>query len=546
MIFGGPSNTILRMDLFAEQRQAVLDRAKPLAVRMRPRTLDEFVGQAHFLGPGKLLRRLLDADRLASAIFYGPPGTGKTTLAEIIAHRTRAAFESTNAAAIGVKEVRDILRRARDRLADDQRTVLFLDEIHRFNRAQQDVLLGDVEDGVVILIGATTENPFFTVNAPLVSRSQIFQFELLCEDDIKTVIRRALADEARGLGKHNPTITDEALNFLATTSDGDARRALSAIEVAVLSQLKDANEPLAQRAGLSQAGLPAGGQPRTHRTSTKTTPSREDPQPPAEAGGSHDEPQASACAADQPPAPAGGYPIAASAIEITAGAPSPPGVGDGHPSSIQITLDIAQDSIQRKAIVYDGTGDEHYDAASALIKSMRGSDPDATVYWLARMLEAGEDPRFVARRIAICAAEDVGNADPMALVLANAAVQTTVFVGLPECQLPLAQAAIYIACAPKSNASAIAIWTAASDVKKGRTIPVPRHLRDTHYRGSKRLGHGDGYQYAHDHPDGIAAQDYLGVDKTYYVPTDRGHEKHMAAYLEKFKKLRSQDSPDNA
>ena len=402
------------MDLFAEKRKEALARAQPLAVRMRPTSLDEFAGQQHFLGPGKLLRRLLDADRLSSAIFYGPPGTGKTTLAGIIAARTQAAFESVNAAAIGVKEVREILQRARHLLEDDgRRTVLFLDEIHRFNRAQQDVLLGDVEDGIVILVGATTENPFFSVNSPLVSRSQIFQFESLTDDDLSQLMRRALADVDRGLGKYNATITDEALSFLARTSDGDARRALTALEVAVLSQQS-------------------------------------------------------------------------------------PGA-----TSSAVTLETAQDSIQRKAIVYDGTGDEHYDAASALIKSMRGSDPDATVYWLARMLEAGEDPRFLARRIAICAAEDVGNADPMALVLAHAAAQVTKFVGLPECQLPLAQAAIYIACAPKSNASAIAIWNAASDVKNNRTIPVPRHLRDTHYKSAGQLGHGEGYQYAHDAPGGI-------------------------------------------
>jgi putative ATPase len=443
------------MDLFARQRESALASVQPLAVRMRPRTLDEFLGQSHFLGPGRLLRRLLDADRLASAIFYGPPGTGKTTLAQIIAGHTRAAFESVNAAAIGVKEVREILARARSRLeSGGQRTVLFLDEIHRFNRAQQDVLLGDVEDGVVILIGATTENPFFSVNAPLVSRSQIFQFEPLSEADIRALMQRALADEERGLGRWRATITPEALDFLATTSDGDARRALTAIEVAVLSQ------------------APGG-----------TTP-----------------------------------PVA---------------------GPVAITLDTAQDSIQRKALVYDAAGDAHYDAASALIKSMRGSDPDATVYWLARMLEAGEDPRFIARRVAICAAEDVGNADPMALVLANAAAQVTIFVGLPECQLPLAQAAIYIACAPKSNASAMAIWTAGSDVRHGRTLPVPRHLRDAHYGGARRLGHGEGYQYAHDHPGGLVEQDYLGVDKTYYEPTDRGHERQMAEYLERFRRLRA-------
>ncbi|HEY3245691.1 MAG TPA: replication-associated recombination protein A [Phycisphaerae bacterium] len=432
---------------------------------MRPATLEEFVGQQHFLGEGKLLRRLLAADRLSSAIFYGPPGTGKTTLAQVIANHTKAAFEQANAASIGVKEVRAVLDRARQRIeTTGQRTVFFLDEIHRFNRAQQDVLLRDVEEGIVILIGATTENPFFAINSPLVSRSQIFQFEPLSEEDIATLIRRALTDEQRGLGGYHASITDEALAFLAKVSDGDARRALMAVEVAVLSQADD------ERAGKMPA-LPAGGTP----------------------------------------------------------APQ-----------IVIDLAVAQESIQRKAIVYDGTGDEHYDAASALIKSMRGSDPDATVYWLARMLEAGEDPRFMARRIAICAAEDIGNADPMALVLANAAVQVTEFVGMPECQLPLAQAAIYLACAPKSNASAAAIWQAAADVREGRTLPVPRHLRDASYRGAQRLQHGTGYQYAHDFEGGVVGQDYLGVDKTYYVPTDRGHEHVMAEYLAKFKALRAE------
>jgi len=446
------------MDLFAEQREQAIKRVQPLAVRMRPTTLAEFAGQSQFLGPGKLLRRLLDADRLSSAVFYGPPGTGKTTLAAIIAQYTSAAFESKNAAAIGVKEVRDVLERAKGRLeSSDQRTVLFLDEIHRFNRAQQDVLLGDVEDGVIILIGATTENPFFAVNSALVSRSQIFQFESLSTDDIRALLLRALNDVEKGLGRYAAIITDEALDFLAEMCDGDARRALTALEVAVLSQIDtDAqgdSKPLANQA-------------------------------------------------------------------------------------VTVDLTVAQDSIQRKAIAYDGTGDQHYDAASALIKSMRGSDPDAAVYWLAMMLEAGEDPRFIARRIAICAAEDVGNADPMALVLANAAVQTTLFVGLPECQLPLAQAAIYIACAPKSNASALAIWSAAKDAKEGRTIPVPRHLRSGDYASAKQLGNAQGYQYAHNHQDGMVAQDYLGVERTYYEPTDRGAERRMGEYLAKFKQLR--------
>mgnify|MGYP001375515248 CR=1 FL=1 len=456
------------MDLFAEQRKKALAGVHPLAVRMRPRTLDEFVGQGHFIGEGKLLRRLLDADRLASAIFHGPPGTGKTTLAHIIANRTQAAFEVANAATIGVKEVREVIERAKRRIeSGGRRTVLFLDEIHRFNRAQQDVLLGDVEAGVIILLGATTENPYFSVNSALVSRSQIFQFESLSEGDIKRLIAVALTDETRGLGRHGATIDDAALDLLATMCDGDARRALSALEVAVLSQMKS-----------------AGSADSTARTGE-----------------------------DDTRAPSAG---------------------------IRITVEVAQDSIQRKAVVYDGTGDEHYDAASALIRSMRGGDPDATVYWLAKMLEAGEDPRFVARRIAICAAEDVGNADPMALVLANAAVQTTLFVGMPECQLPLAQAAIYIACAPKSNASAMAIWTAMADVREGRTIPVPRHLRDAHYSGAKKMGHGTGYQYAHDAPGGVVGQEYLGVDKTYYQPTDRGQEKVMAEHLERFKTLRDE------
>ncbi len=432
------------MELFAEQRRQAYAKVAPLAARLRPKTLDEFVGQTHFVGPGKLLRRMLDADRLTSAIFYGPPGTGKTTLAQIVAATTRAAFEQVNAAAVGVKEIRDVIERARRRIeTDGQRTVLFVDELHRFNRAQQDVLLPDVENGILILIGATTENPFFAVNSPLVSRSQVFQFEPLDEDAIRTLVRRALADTESGFGRLRVEITDEAIDHWARVSDGDARRALTALEIAVLSQ---------------QSG------------------------------------------------------------------------SSGDP--IRIDLKVAEESIQRKAIHYDGAGDAHYDMASAFIKSMRGSDPDAAVYWLACMLEAGEDPRFLARRIAICAAEDVGNADPMALVVANAAAEVTQFVGVPECQLPLSQAAIYVACAPKSNASAVAIWTAREDVRNGRTVPVPRHLRDAHYAGARRLGHGEGYKYAHDSPDGFVQQDYLGVDKTYYEPTGRGREAELARMLQ--------------
>ncbi len=449
-------------DLWDEKRQAHRRRAEPLALRMRPRTLDEFVGQQHFLGPGMLLRRMLEADRLTSVIFYGPPGTGKTTLAEVIAHETKRHFERANAASVGVKDVRAVLDAARRRLEDDgTRTIYFLDEIHRFNKAQQDVLLGDVERGIVTLIGATTENPFFAVNSALVSRSQIFQFEPLTEDEIETVVRAAIADEQRGFGRLDVRVDDEAIRHWAVMSDGDARRALNALEVAVLS----------------------GGQ----------------------GSGTRDQ-------------------------ETIARNPDPRSLAP-EPSPIHIDLPTAEQSIQRKALVYDGTGDEHYDTISAFIKSMRGSDPDAAVYWLARMLTAGEDPMFIARRIAILASEDVGNADPNALQVAAAAYDITHRIGMPECQLTLAQAAIYMAAAPKSNASATAIWSAMSDVKHGRTVPVPRHLRDAHYPGADRLGHA-GYQYAHDSPTGHVQQEYLGVDKSYYRPTDRGHERTIRRFLE--------------
>jgi putative ATPase len=466
------------MDLFGDIRKKNLDAAAPLAVRMRPRSLDEFTGQQHFLGPGKLLRRMLEADRLSSVIFYGPPGTGKTTLAQIIAGTTKSHFDQVNAAAVGVKEVRAILDTAKERLANSsQRTVLFLDEIHRFNRAQQDILLPDVENGLILLIGATTENPFFAVNSPLVSRSQIFQFAALSEEDIGSLIRRAMQDKERGFGRLHIQIDDAAVAHWATMSDGDARRALNALEVAVLSQLAEGGSGFrVQGSGKKETG-----------TEAVSPSSSLNPQP------------------------------------LTLN------------PSIHITLPIAEESIQRKAIVYDGTGDEHYDAASALIKSMRGSDPDATVYWIARMLEAGEDPRFIARRIAILASEDIGNADPQALVIASAAFDIVEKIGMPEAQLTLSQAAIYMATAPKSNASALAIWAAMKDVKEGRTLPVPKHLKDTHYQGAKRLEHGQGYQYAHDHPGGYVKQDYLGVEKTYYIPTDRGFEGEIAKRLPEMK-----------
>ncbi len=460
------------VDLFAESRKKNLDRVAPLAVRMRPRTIEEFAGQQHFLGPGTLLRRMLEADRLMSVIFYGPPGTGKTTLAQIIAQYTKSHFEQLNAASVGVKEVRAILDAAKERLAHGgQRTVLFLDEIHRFNRAQQDILLGDVEAGLILLIGATTENPFFAVNSPLVSRSQIFQFAPLTEEEIASLVRRAIADPERGYGKLKIDIMPEAIEHWARTSDGDARRALSALEIAVLSQRG------------SEVG--GGGSAVGRRKPDSSA----DPQP---------------TTPDQQPA-------------------------------IHIDLDVAEQSIQRKAIVYDATGDEHYDAASALIKSMRGSDPDAAIYWVARMLEAGEDPRFIARRIAILASEDIGNADPRAIMVAAACYDIVERVGMPEAQLTLGQAAIYMAQAPKSNASAMAIWTAMQDVREGRTLPVPIHLKDTHYKGSKRLGHGVNYKYAHDFAGGFAEQDYLGVDITYYQPTDRGYEAEIAKRLEQLR-----------
>lgn len=435
-------------DLWEETRQTHLRAAQPLAVRMRPRSLDEFAGQAHFLGEGKLLRRMLSADRLTSVIFYGPPGTGKTTLAELIAAYTQRHFDRANAAAIGVKDVREVLEHARRRLeADGRRTIFFLDEIHRFNRAQQDVLLGDVERGVITLIGATTENPFFAINSPLVSRSQVFQFQSLDQDAITDLIRRALADKERGYGKLAIRIDDDAIAHWAIACDGDARRALTALEIAVLSSAPQSPTP-------------------------------------------------------NPQAP------------------------------VHITLETAEQSIQQKAPVYDGTGDEHYDAISAMIKSVRGSDPDAAIYWLAKMLHAGEDPMFIARRVAILASEDIGNADPQAIQVAAAAYDLTHRIGMPECQLVLAQAVTYLATAPKSNAATVAIGAAMSDVRNNRTVPVPMALRDGHYKGAKQLGHGTDYKYAHDSDTGFVDQDYLGVDKTYYTPTDRGYEKTIRQYMQ--------------
>jgi putative ATPase len=443
---------MVRDDLFAEApepgtvenlRPAAQQR-QPLAARLRPRNLDEFIGQSHILAPGLLLRRAIEADRIQSLIFYGPPGTGKTSLAQIVASRTRSKFERLSGVESNVAEMRRVLSAAANRLENTgQSTILFIDEIHRFNKAQQDVLLPDVEGGIVRLIGATTHNPFFFVNSPLVSRSQIFELRPLSEGDLESLLRSALSDRERGLGYMKIEAEDVALKHLAKLADGDARKALNSLEIAAISTEPDS------------AGI------------------------------------------------------------------------------VHINLATAEQSIQKKAIVYDDE-DAHYDTISAFIKSMRGSDPDASLYWLAKMIHAGEDPRFIARRIVIHAAEDVGLADPMALVLANAAFQAAEFIGWPEARIPLAEATLYIATAPKSNSTILAIDAALKDVESGRTLAVPEHLRDAHYPGAKRLGHGKGYKYAHDFPGHFVPQDYLGSVRRYYEPTEEGVEKKIKERLEKW------------
>ncbi len=420
----------------------------PLAARMRPRSLDEYCGQQHILAPGQLLRRAIEADRIQSLIFYGPPGTGKTSLAQIIARQTKSKFERLSGVESNVADMRRVLAGATNRLENTgQSTILFIDEIHRFNKAQQDVLLPDVESGVVRLIGATTHNPFFFVNSPLVSRSQIFELQSLTEEDVLNLLKRALADAERGLGHIKIRADEEALKHLAKVSDGDARKALNSLEIAALT--------------------------------------------------------------------------------------TPPGT-DGF---ILVTLAVAEQCIQKKAIVYDGDGDAHYDTISAFIKAMRGSDPDAALYWLAKMIHAGEDPRFISRRILIHAAEDVGLADPMALVLAGAAHHAAEFVGWPEARIPIAEATIYIATANKSNSVVKAIDAALEDVRTGRTLAVPQHLRDASYKGAKRLGHGQGYDYSHDNPGHFAPQDYLGEARRFYEPTDQGVEKKIKERVEHWRKL---------
>ena len=444
-----PADDAPEADRAAGHRQA------PLAARMRPRTLEEYAGQRHILSEGMLLRRAIEADRIQSLIFYGPPGTGKTTLAQIIANRTASRFVRLSGVESNVAEMRQVLASAANRLENTGHpTLLFIDEIHRFNKAQQDVLLPDVEGGTVRLIGATTHNPFFFVNSPLVSRSQIFELQPLEAEDILRLLQRAVADEERGLGAMNLAVTGDALQHLATISDGDARKALNSLEIAALT--------------------------------------------------------------------------------------TPP----GKSSAISIDLPVAEACIQKKAVVYDGDGDAHYDTISAFIKSIRGSDPDAALYWLAKMIHAGEDPRFITRRLMISAAEDIGLADPMALVLSTSAHEAAEFVGWPEARIPIAEATVYLATAYKSNSAYLAIDAALEEVRSGRTIPVPKHLRDTHYKGAKKLGHGDGYKYAHDFDGHFVAQDYLGVDKRFYDPAEQGVEKKIKDRVMHWRSLQAKAKSD--
>ncbi|UFJ38988.1 AAA family ATPase [Brevibacillus humidisoli] len=429
------------MDLFSfafEEQQS--GKIKPLAARLRPRTLDEVLGQSHILGPGKLLRRAIEADQVSSLIFYGPPGTGKTTIAKVIARTTKTHFAELNAVTAGVADIRAIVNEAKDRLVmNSQRTTLFVDEIHRFNKGQQDALLPYVEEGTIILIGATTENPFFEVNAALLSRSQIFQLNPLSEQELARVINRALTDREQGLGELEVELTSEATDHLVHYAEGDARRLLNALELAALT--------------------------------------------------------------------------------------TPPG-SDGR---IVITLDVAVESIQRRAVRYDKSGDNHYDTISAFIKSIRGSDPDAALYWLARMIDAGEDPRFIARRLVIAASEDIGNADPQAVTVAVSCFQALELVGMPEGRIPLAQATTYLATAPKSNAAYNGINEALETIRTDGHKPVPLHLRDRAYKGAAKLGHGDGYLYPHDYPDGHIPQQYLpdGVEYAFYRPKPIGYEQQI-------------------
>ncbi|MFH1846569.1 MAG: replication-associated recombination protein A [Candidatus Omnitrophota bacterium] len=432
------------MDLFEEKQTQIIK--KRLSVRMCPETLEDFFGQEHIIGKGKLLRRAIESDRISSVIFFGPSGIGKTALAMIISRKTGAFFVRKNAVSSNVPEMRKIIDAAQKRKAiNAKKTIMLLDEIHRFNKAQQDVLLPEVEEGNIILIGTTTENPYFSVNAALLSRSQIFELKPLTEKEILSLLKKALNDTIRGYGEKEILAEEDALAHLAKISDGDARKALNALEIAVLT----------------------------------TEPEK-----------------------------------------------------DG---TIRITLEEAEESIQKKAVLYDKDGDAHYDTISAYIKSMRGSDPDAALYWLAKMIVAGESPRFIARRLVICASEDVGNANPWALVIANAAMQTADFIGFPEAKIPLAQATIYIACAPKSNAAYTAIEKAVKDVETQRTQEVPDHLKDAHYAGAKDLGRGQGYKYAHSDERHYVEQQYMPENKQYYIPANIGYEKKIKEWMETLK-----------
>lgn len=436
------------MDLFDYMRETAKEKESPLASRMRPATLDEVVGQQHIIGKDKLLYRAIKADKLSSVIFYGPPGTGKTTLAKVIANTTSAEFKQINATVAGKKDMEEVVKEAKELLGMyGKKTILFIDEIHRFNKGQQDYLLPFVEDGTVILIGATTENPYFEVNGALLSRSSIFELKPLEKEDIRTLIRRAVEDDEKGMGSFKAQIDEDALDFLADMAGGDARSALNAIELGILT---------------------------TQRS------------------------------------------------------------GDGL---VHITLDVASECIQKRVVNYDKRGDNHYDIISAFIKSMRGSDPDAAVYYLAKMLYAGEDIKFIARRIMICASEDVGNADPMALTVAVSASLAAERIGMPEAQIILSQAVTYVACAPKSNAACNAVFAAGEAVKKYKTS-VPVHLQDAHYKGAQKLGHGTGYKYAHDYPNHYVKQQYLPdeiKDARFYEPGVLGYEKTMKEYLEKIR-----------
>ena len=433
------------MDLFDYMREQNREKESPLASRLRPTTLDEMVGQQHIIGKDKLLYRAIKADKLSSIILYGPPGTGKTTLAKVIANTTSAEFLQINATSAGKKDMEDVIAQAKNNQGMyGKKTILFIDEIHRFNKGQQDYLLPFVEDGTVILIGATTENPYFEVNGALLSRSIIFELKNLSTEDIKTLILRAVNDREKGMGAYDAVIEEEALDFLADVANGDARAALTAIELGILT---------------------------TERSD------------------------------------------------------------DGK---IHITLEVASECIQKRVVRYDKTGDNHYDTVSAFIKSMRGSDPDAAVYYLARMLYAGEDIKFIARRIMICAAEDVGNADPQALTVAVSAAQAVERIGMPEAQIILSQAVLYVATAPKSNSACNAVFEAMDAVKNQRSMPVPVHLQDSHYGGSAKLGHGIGYRYAHDYPNHYVKQQYLpdGMEgRCFYHPSENGYESKIAKHM---------------